>query len=59
MRMVAMDAFSQALTNPLLSQHVFNATTFTQWELNLINSTHKLGDILQNNVPVLERLPSR
>ena len=50
-RMVAVDAFSQALTNPLLSEHVFNANTFTQWGLDLINSTSKLGDILQRNVP--------
>jgi prostaglandin-endoperoxide synthase 2 len=52
LRMVAVDAFSQALTNPLLSEHVFNATTFTQWGLDLINSTSKLGDILARNVPV-------
>jgi prostaglandin-endoperoxide synthase 2 len=51
MRMVAVDAFSQALTNPLLSEHVFNAATFTQWGLDLIDSTHKLGDILARNVP--------
>jgi hypothetical protein len=51
MRMVAADAFSQALTNPLLSEHVFNASTFTQWGLDLINSTSKLGDILARNVP--------
>jgi prostaglandin-endoperoxide synthase 2 len=52
MRMVAVDAFSQALTNPLLSEHVFNATTFTQWGLDLINSTSKLGDVLARNVPL-------
>lgn len=51
MTMVAVDAFSQALTNPLLSEHVFNADTFTQWGLDLINSTSKLGDILARNVP--------
>lgn len=50
MRMVAVDAFSQALTNPLLSEHVFNAGTFTQWGLNLINNTSKLGDVLARNV---------
>jgi prostaglandin-endoperoxide synthase 2 len=51
LRMVAVDAFSQALTNPLLSAHVFNANTFTQWGFDLINSTGKLVDILARNVP--------
>lgn len=50
MGMVATDAFSQALTNPLLSEHVFNANTFTQWGLDLINNTSKLGDLLERNV---------
>jgi prostaglandin-endoperoxide synthase 2 len=52
MRMVAVDAFNQALTNPLLSEHVFNAATFTQWGLNEINATHTLGDLLARNVPL-------
>ncbi|MBX9699394.1 MAG: hypothetical protein K2X74_08155 [Acetobacteraceae bacterium] len=51
MRMVAVDAFSQALTNPLLSQHVFNADTFTPWGLEVIAETSKLGDVLARNVP--------
>jgi prostaglandin-endoperoxide synthase 2 len=51
MRMVAVDAFSQALTNPLLSEHVFNEATFTPWGFNLIKNTSKLGDILARNVP--------
>jgi prostaglandin-endoperoxide synthase 2 len=49
MRMVGVDAFSQALTNPLLSQHVFNAATFSPWGLELINDTHNLGQILARN----------
>jgi Animal haem peroxidase len=52
MRMVAVDAFSQALTNPLLSEHVFNEATFTPWGLDLIKHTSKLGDILARNVPM-------
>ena len=52
MRMVAVDAFTQALTNPLLSAHVYNAGTFTPWGLDLIENTHKLGDILARNVPL-------
>ena len=51
MSMVAVDAFSQALTNPLLSEHVYkNVDTFTQWGFDTINSTSKLGDILKRNV---------
>ena len=45
-RMVGVDAFSQALTNPLLSEHVFNETTFTPWGFQLIQDTRSLGDIL-------------
>ena len=51
MRMVGVDAFSQALTNPLLSQHVFNAQTFTPWGFQLIQDTHNLGQILERNSP--------
>jgi prostaglandin-endoperoxide synthase 2 len=50
LRMVAVDAFTQALTNPLLSEHVFNAMTFTQWGLDLINSTSSLEDVVTRNV---------
>ncbi len=51
MTMVAVDAFSQALTNPLLSEHVFNATTFTPWGFQLINDTDSLVDLVARNVP--------
>jgi prostaglandin-endoperoxide synthase 2 len=51
MSMVAVDAFSQALTNPLLSEHVFNADTFTPWGFDLIKSTSQLSDVLARNVP--------
>ena len=54
MRMVAVDAFSQALTNPLLSEHVWNAGTFTQYGFDLINNTSKLGDILARNSMTIE-----
>jgi Animal haem peroxidase len=45
--MVGVDAFSQALTNPLLSEHVFNAATFTDWGFELIKQTSSLGDLLK------------
>lgn len=50
--MVAMDAFSQALTNPLLSEHVYGDNpelTFTKAGLAEINSTKCLRDILLRN----------
>jgi prostaglandin-endoperoxide synthase 2 len=50
LRMVAVDAFSQALTNPLLSEHVWNEQTFTPWGFALIGATSKLGDLLARNV---------
>jgi prostaglandin-endoperoxide synthase 2 len=49
--MVALDAFSQALTNPLLSEHVFNAATFTDWGLAQIEATTSVFDLLVRNLP--------
>jgi len=49
-RFVAIDAFSQAFTNPLLSQHVFNAKTFTQEGIDCIAATATLEDVLRRNV---------
>jgi prostaglandin-endoperoxide synthase 2 len=58
MAMVAVDAFSQALTNPLLSEHVWTKApagnnwpdAFTDWGREEIARTHKLKDILERNV---------
>lgn len=52
--MVAVDAFSQALTNPLLSEHVWGdsrvaAATFTHQGLAAISATSCLRDILERN----------
>lgn len=52
--MVAIDAFSQALTNPLLSQHVWGdgATqrdTFTEEGLAAISATRTLSELLARN----------
>ncbi|WP_026090685.1 peroxidase family protein [Sandarakinorhabdus sp. AAP62] len=52
--MVAMDAFSQALTNPLLSEHVWGnphnkKLAFTEAGIKLIESTQTLRDILARN----------
>lgn len=50
LRMVAIDAFSQALTNPLLSEHVWKEETFTKEGWKVINKTNTVRDILQRNV---------
>ena len=49
-RLVAIDAFSQALTNPLLSEHVFHRDTFAEgWEV--LHGTRFLGDVVARNTP--------
>lgn len=51
--MVAVDAFSQALTNPLLSKHVYNnPETFSAWGRQQIAATATLEDVMRRNVPV-------
>jgi heme peroxidase len=47
--MVANDAFTQALTNPLLARQVFNDTTFTKTGMAMIKSTGSLQDIVTRN----------
>jgi prostaglandin-endoperoxide synthase 2 len=56
-RMVAIDAFSQAFTNPLLSPRVFNPETFSPLGWNLIRTTRTLSDVVQRNVPDHARPP--
>jgi prostaglandin-endoperoxide synthase 2 len=47
--MVANDAFTQALTNPLLARNVFNDATFTQTGMRIITKTTSLQDIVSRN----------
>ncbi|MEM7709402.1 MAG: peroxidase family protein [Pseudomonadota bacterium] len=47
---VAIDAFSQALTNPLMSRHVFKRSTFSDPGWQAIRSTASLRDVLDRNV---------
>lgn len=47
--MVGYDAFTQALTNPLLARNVFNANTFTQTGLDIIAETHRLQQLFDRN----------
>jgi prostaglandin-endoperoxide synthase 2 len=50
-RMVGIDAFSQALTNPLLSVHVYNEKTFSPEGMEIIRKTNSLSQILHRNIP--------
>lgn len=50
-RFVGIDAFSQALTNPLLAPRVFNEATFSPLGMDLIRTTGSLSDLLHRNVP--------
>jgi prostaglandin-endoperoxide synthase 2 len=50
-RIVGIDAFSQALTNPLASRNIYHERTFTPTGLNVLDSTERLEDILNRNLP--------
>jgi len=49
--MVAFDAFSQALTNPLLAPRVFNEETFSPVGMRIIERTSSISEIVERNVP--------
>ena len=48
-RMVSSDAFSHALTNPLLSPRVFNEETFTREGMAVIRETMTMRQLLDRN----------
>lgn len=50
-RMVGIDAFSQALTNPLLAERVYSEKTFSEAGMDIIKNTSTLNDIAQRNIP--------
>jgi prostaglandin-endoperoxide synthase 2 len=47
--MVANDAFTQALTNPLLARNVFHEATFTKTGMRIIKETGSLQQIVARN----------
>lgn len=49
-RMVGYDAFTQTLTNPLLSKNLYNEATFTKPGLREIEATDSLHDIVARNL---------
>jgi hypothetical protein len=48
--MVGVDAFSQALTNPLLAKDIYNERTFSAAGLHEIREINSLGDLVHRNV---------
>jgi prostaglandin-endoperoxide synthase 2 len=50
-RLVAIDAFSQAFTNPLLAPRVFTPETFSPLGWELIRTTRTLSDLVHRNIP--------
>ncbi len=50
-RLIAIDAFSQALTNPLVSENVFNPETFSPIGWEEIQNTKTLSQLVHRNIP--------
>lgn len=49
-RMVGVDAFSQALTTPLLAPQIFNERTFSPLGMRMIREAKTLSEIVHRNV---------
>jgi prostaglandin-endoperoxide synthase 2 len=54
-RMLAIHAFSQLMTNPLLAPQVYNEETFSARGMQIIDETTSLEQMLQRNVPATSR----
>lgn len=50
-RLVGIDAFSQALTNPLLAENLFNEDTFSPVGFKIIQETNTVADLVHRNIP--------
>ena len=49
--MVALDAFSQLLTNPLVAPRIYNADTFSELGMDILRNTNSISDLVHRNVP--------
>ena len=54
-RLVGVDAFSQALTNPLLSYQVYDEATFSPVGWRILRDTRRLEDVVNRNCPPIGR----
>ncbi len=52
--MVANDAFTQALTNPLLAEHVHTADTFSEEGLEIVRTTRTLARVIARNTEIAD-----
>ncbi len=50
--MVANDAFTQALTNPLLAENVFDEETFGKVGMEIVRSTRTLAEVIVRNTGI-------
>jgi prostaglandin-endoperoxide synthase 2 len=50
-RIIGIDAFSEALNNPLLSPNIFNKDTFSPVGWEIIQNTKTVSDLVNRNVP--------
>jgi prostaglandin-endoperoxide synthase 2 len=50
-RLVGIDAFSQALTSPLLNEHIYNEQTFSPIGWEIVQSPVSLADLVNRNTP--------
>lgn len=55
--MVGSDAFSQALTNPLLAVNIFGSEVFSEWGLKQIEETSSFADVVARNTAEGTRPP--
>ncbi|MGF1594744.1 MAG: peroxidase family protein [Kiloniellaceae bacterium] len=53
--MVANDAFTQALTNPLLAKGVFNEETFSKEGMAILEATDSLADVIARNTRIADK----
>ncbi|QGV77226.1 peroxidase family protein [Streptomyces ficellus] len=50
-RIIGIDSFSEALTNPLLSPRLFTAETFSPEGMEILRRTRSLSDVVHRNLP--------
>jgi prostaglandin-endoperoxide synthase 2 len=54
-RLIGIDAFSQAFTNPLLAENIFNPETFSPVGWSEIQNTNTLSQLVHRNIPETDK----